>query len=118
MRLIDNFEKLPGVYIIKNLINGKYYIGESLNIKNRISQHCKGTSQIFHKAIKKYGINNFEVYVEYLQDFNKSDLIELEECLIIKYNSVSPKGYNICLKGSDCTGVQQSTESKLKKSKS
>lgn len=118
MKLNDKFEKFPGVYVVKNLVNGKYYIGESLNIRNRIYQHKKGVAQLLHKAIKKYGIENFDIYVEYLKDFGKNDLIELEECLIMKYDSLAPNGYNICLKGSNCSGIKQSDESKLKRSKS
>jgi group I intron endonuclease len=114
MKLNEIFEDRAGIYIIKNKINEKYYIGESLNIKKRIYQHCYGGDQVLHKAIAKYGIDNFEIYVEYFDTFSKSDLIKLEESLIIKYNSLAPHGYNICSKGTDFSGCKQSEDTKRK----
>lgn len=116
MRLDDKFDDFPGIYIIKNIKNDKIYVGESLNIKNRLYQHCYGGNQVIQKAIKKYGIDNFFVYVEYLPSFTKEDLLNVEEQLILDYDSISPKGYNICKRGNDATGCIQTEESKLRKS--
>lgn len=114
MKLNAIFENRAGIYIIKNKINEKYYIGESLNVKKRIYQHCYGGDQVLHKAIEKYGIDNFEIYVEYFDGISKSALIELEESLIVKYNSLSPNGYNICSKGNDFSGCVHSDETRSK----
>jgi len=97
------FNKLPGVYIIKNIINGKEYVGESINIYHRLYLHrTKDRRQVISKAIHKYGIENFTVYVEYLPNFKKNDLLLIEEHLIRSINSLSPSGYNICAIGKDC----------------
>lgn len=114
MKLSDNFEKLPGVYIIKCLRNGKIYVGEAVNIKNRLKRYKKERTQIIGKALDKYGSMNFEVYVEYFPSFKKSDLVDLEEQLIIKFNSLIPNGYNVCSKGVDATGRKHSEETKRK----
>lgn len=117
MKLSDIFENLPGIYIMTNLINGKVYIGESVNIKNRMRKHKNGRFQIIHEAIKKYGMNNFEIYVEYLPDFKKNDLIELEKELIIKFNCQAPNGYNLCSKSSNWIGRKHTKITKEKMSK-
>ena len=33
------FQKLPGVYIMKNSINNKLYVGESINVWHRMFLH-------------------------------------------------------------------------------
>lgn len=116
MRLDGSFDSIAGCYIITNLINNKVYVGESMNIKNRMYQHLNGELQVFHKAILKYGVDNFHVYVEYFPNYNKEDLLLLEQQLILRFDSISPNGYNICKYGFDNTGIKQSEESKLKKS--
>lgn len=116
MKLSDKFEKLPGIYIIKNSKNGKVYIGESVNVQSRIRKHKVVTTQIIHKAFEKYGIENFDVYVEYFPDFKKKDLVELEGELIVKFNSLAPNGYNVLKEGSNWGGCKHSDETKKKMS--
>lgn len=111
-KLYDTFKKQPGIYIIHCNINNKYYIGESINIFNRMKCHVHGTSQLIHHAIKKHGIENFTVEIYYLPSFQKQDLIILEEQLIIKFNSIVPYGYNIVRKAVGITGFKHSTETK------
>ena len=90
-----NFKSLPGVYIITCNINGKSYVGESMDIKTRMDRHSRGSKQALHKAILKHGIENFHVYVEYLSNFDKSLLMILEEELITRFKSIAPDGYNM-----------------------
>ena len=63
MLLNKDFKSLPGIYVITCLTNGKSYVGESLDIKTRMDRHSRGRKQVLHKAIQKYGIENFHVYV-------------------------------------------------------
>ena len=92
------------IYIIKNNINEKVYIGQTTQKpEDRFKQHLKllktNKKQLIHKAIKKYGKENF--YFEILQTNIESikKLNELEEFYIEKYNSISPNGYNLCKGG-------------------
>ena len=84
------------IYIIKNRINGKVYIGQSVNAGERFIGHCKKSSadsgSLISKAIQKYGANNFwyEVLESQIPNYN-----EREKYWIAKYNSVQPNGYNI-----------------------
>lgn len=57
-----------GLYIIKNKITGGFYCGSSVNMSVRWSNHKqsakKGSKKSPHlyNAIRKYGIDNFEIY--------------------------------------------------------
>lgn len=53
-------EHICGVYLVTNKINGKIYIGQSVDIERRWNQHRYGKGNIIlANAIKKYGIDNF-----------------------------------------------------------
>lgn len=54
-----------GIYCIKNKINGKVYIGQSIDIQRRIENHFKEPygNTYFDRAKKKYGKDNFEWFV-------------------------------------------------------
>ena len=58
-----------GIYCFTNLINNKKYIGQSVNIENRKRTHLRmeerDDSTAFHKALKKYGVNNFSFWKIY-----------------------------------------------------
>lgn len=57
-------KKIQGIYKIRNCINGKVYIGQSINIKNRWKAHKDNITTIYnhplYNAFRKYGISNFE----------------------------------------------------------
>lgn len=90
-----------GIYKIENLINGKVYIGQSINVEKRLHEHfyksnCKkdvSYKSALHSAIRKYGASNFST--EILCSCDYSELDDLEKFYIKKYNSISPNGYNI-----------------------
>jgi len=63
-----------GVYQILNLINGKRYIGSTINFNNRLKEHRCSLLGNYHKnkhlqnAYNKYGIENFETtIIEYCE---------------------------------------------------
>jgi len=95
-----------GIYIIINLVNKKYYIGQSINIKRRASEHLKYIRKGNHfndhlkKAILKYGEQNFEFgVIEYCQ---KSFLNGAEHYWCVMLDSRNPRlGYNIRPTSSD-----------------
>lgn len=112
-----------GIYKIENLINGKVYIGQSTDIKERWASHKRiifennKESNIkknypLYLAFKKYGIENFSF--EILEECESSFLNEREIFYIQKYNSFidSPNsnGYNLTLGGE---GNQKITEEQI-----
>ncbi len=85
------------VYMHKNKINGKVYIGLThLKPEKRWSNgNGYKISTYFGKAINKYGWDNFEHIVLY-SELTKQEAMKLEIELIEKYNSTNDKfGYNI-----------------------
>ena len=53
------------IYKITNQVNGKFYIGKTIKtLKNRFHNHCydalkRDSTTYFHRAIRKYGKENF-----------------------------------------------------------
>lgn len=113
----DTYKKEAGIYIFTNKINGKVYVGETMNIYDRMSRHrLMKDKTYFHNALRKYGWENFQIEIEYFPNFCKINLLDLEEELIKRFNSLIPQGYNICKRGTDRTGVKASAETRKKMS--
>lgn len=90
-----------GIYKITNIINGKCYIGQSVNIQKRFNAHksvafnpnSKCYNYLLYRAIRKYGLNNF--LFEILEECSEDKLDEKEILYIAKYNAHGEKGYNL-----------------------
>jgi group I intron endonuclease len=99
---------ITGIYIIKNLINNKCYIGSSIHVHKRLTDHQSLLVRGKHHSYKlqgsynKHGKENFkfelleEVHFpnEYLKNLRQEYLECLEEYYINKYESYK-KGYNV-----------------------
>lgn len=89
------------IYKAQNKVNGKIYIGKTNNLPKRIREHTRydvHNGLIFHKAIEKYGEENFDwEIIDSTEDFQKAN--ELESYYIKKYNSFKPNGYNMTFGG-------------------
>lgn len=90
------------IYKITNNINGKVYIGQTINpIESRFRAHCNKTSSRYQSklyyAIKKYGKESFSIEV-LEKGQTKEELDSKEMSYISSYNSVST-GYNIRVGG-------------------
>ena len=75
--------------------NGRCYIGQTKNFTRRIKKHQNDDGcTIFHRAIKKYGFENFtqEILIENLS-VDESNY--WEEFYIKELNTLSPNGYNL-----------------------
>lgn len=84
------------VYIHKNILNGKVYVGQTCNLSERWRNNGKNyfNSIKFYNAIKKYGWDNFTHEVVY-SNLNKQAADKLEKELIHKYNSIDEGGSSI-----------------------
>lgn len=93
-----------GVYKITNLINGKSYIGQSINIENRWISHRRTYlkkdnpefEKTLYRAFRKHGIDNFSF--EVLVECEPQELENLEKFYIQESNSYH-KGYNETIGG-------------------
>lgn len=89
------------LYRITNIINNKVYIGQSNKEKDRWRQHKyfgknpEKTGQYIHRAMAKYGIDNF-IYEVIAVCTTEEYANELETILIAQYNSRDKQyGYNL-----------------------
>ena len=88
-----------GIYGIRNMVSGKWYVGQSLNVEQRIRQHKADLRYKHHfndhlqKAVIKYGLKNFAFRI--LEETPES-MLDVRECAWIEYHkSIDQKyGYN------------------------
>lgn len=123
----DNNKIYGEIYAIVNKINGKTYIGQAAktvsvrkfkwgtngrwlsHIREALGEgkdHCL----LLNQAIRKYGIDGFEVKT--LCETTLDNINELEIRYINEYNSLVPNGYNLTTGGAK--GLD-SDETRLKK---
>lgn len=116
MNLLDDinnplWEEKGVIYCYTNLINNKKYIGQTTTtLKSRHKKHIyssldknhNGYNIIFHKAIRKYRIENFSLKILVMNCNDKSKLNEYEKFFIKRYKTlfIDGKGYN-CSEGGD-----------------
>lgn len=103
-----------GIYLFENIINKKIYIGQAKDIHNRVYTHFFGNPELyFHRALKKYGEEGFNIYI--LEYCNVEDLDNKEIYYISKYKSnISGIGYNLTAGGQGHLGTSCSKEQKEK----
>lgn len=88
------------IYVHKNIINGKCYVGQSKNIEKRWSENGNRYRECpkLYAAIKKYGFNNFisEVidiaYSKEEADLKEEKYVKLYDSYVNGYNA-TPTGY-------------------------
>ena len=93
------------IYIIKNSVNDKVYIGQAKDAAERWLSHVYNAKhenkiskekQIIHKAMMKYGIDKFHYEI---LEYQVSNYDEREIYWIKHFNSIVPNGYNIAVGG-------------------
>lgn len=96
------------IYIIKNKINDKVYIGQADFAWKRWGSHLRDAHSkpkaIIDKAIKKYGEENFwyELLESQIQNYDEREVYWIKE-----YNSQIPNGYNVTPGGKGCgSGIE------------
>lgn len=96
------------IYCFTNKINGKKYIGQTINPYQRHCQHIsdvtnknsKNYDAVLARAMRKYGVENFS-YEELAKDIQSiEELNRLEEMYIKQYHSLTTEnGYNVLAGG-------------------
>ena len=94
---------MPYIYKITNSINGKIYIGKTLqSIEERWKEHCRDCTKSrvekrpLYEAMNKYGKENFSI--ELVEECEESVLNEREVFWIEYYGSFK-NGYNATIGG-------------------
>ena len=105
----------PGVYLIRNIKNGKVYVGQTNNLKLRKQNHFADLKANIHhnhhlqNAWNKYGRKNFEF--EVLEECSLDKLDEVEIYWIKYYESYNRRfGYNFELGGNHSPQTQETRD--------
>lgn len=112
-------DALCGVYKITNSINGKVYIGQSINIYARWKDHVHSLNRndsrciLLQRAWNKYGEENFSFEILELCPENMLDEVEIK--YIELYDSCN-NGYNIESGGNANKHLSEETKQKLRES--
>lgn len=91
------------IYIIRNKVNNKVYVGQSVNSAIRFKHHIydglnSSNNSLLDRAIKELGAENFWYEIlEVTEDYD-----EREKYWIKYYNCLTPHGYNILIGGAGC----------------
>lgn len=108
------------VYKYTNRVNGKVYIGQTINEKGRKRTHIQnarnGHTNQFYKAVRKYGWENFNYEVVSKKQYTnhedlRFDLDMLEIYYISKFEGYT-KGYNANIGGGSNVGFHHSEETR------
>lgn len=96
------------VYIHKNKVNDKKYVGitSKENLNNRWHNgHGYEYNSHFWSAIQKYGWDQFE-HIVYAKNLSKEEASKIEQQLIKEYNTIDERyGYNIASGGYNNRGL-------------
>ena len=93
------------IYQYTNLINNKVYIGQTNNIDRRVREHKSNSfnpksinyNNIIHKAIRKYGYENFKIDILEIIETDDYTIINEKEQYWIKEKKslITEHGYNV-----------------------
>ena len=110
---------MMGIYKITNIINNKVYIGQSINLQRRKTDHIRDLNKNrnhnnhFQNAWNKYGEENFIFEIIHVVD-DSDELNKLETYYIDLYDSTNPdKGYNYT-RGGDNPSVSELYRQEMK----
>jgi len=107
-------KELSGIYCFRHIASGKIYIGQTVNLSDRIMDHINGNNSniILQRAITKYGVNNFEfLVVEFVTDtslLTTSEQVHLDWLFSLPLNM----RYNVCSIADSRLGSTHTAETK------
>ena len=88
-----------GIYLITNKVNGKKYVGQSIDIEGRWKSHITASKKSelhIYRAMRKYGIDNFDFSI--LEECSVDKLNEREIYWISELDTYN-NGYNMTIGG-------------------
>lgn len=102
-----------GIYCIENVINGKRYIGKSINIEDRMWDNHKDCT-IIEYVIKKHKQDNL---IRYVIEYCDSEEISFwEQYYIREWKTKVPNGYNLTDGGDGGINPSEETRKKMRES--
>jgi group I intron endonuclease len=112
---------MTGIYCIENKVNGKLYVGSSLDIEKRFRKHladlkeCKHHSRHLQRAWNEYTPVTFDFVI--LELSTREDLLQREQYWLTLLQSADSKfGYNISPTAGSPLGSKHSELAKQQKS--
>jgi group I intron endonuclease len=122
-RFVQKAARIGYIYLIRNLVNGKGYVGLTLDTDNRWQGHIiaafvKNSQYPLHRAMRKYGLKNFSA--EILHTCTEGLLPTLERRYVKDLNThvSGGRGYNQTYGGDGVLGLKFSEASKRRLSTS
>lgn len=113
------------IYLIRNLVNGKGYVGQHKNVNTvedvRWKSHIvaaleKKSRYPVHCAIRKYGIKKFSaevIWVGPVELLNKKEMHYIKKLHTFIDDLVGPGGYNLTTGGNQKTSFSSKSRSKM-----
>ena len=112
------------IYMYTNKVNGKHYVGQAKDFLERKRTHIKSSynkknkdyNVPFHRAIRKYGIENFDAII-LKENLTKDEMNYWEDYYIELFDLYAnhEKGYNVAKGGIGGNLYKGKTEEEMKK---
>ena len=110
-----------GIYVIKNVEDGKLYVGKSINIEKRWKEHVRSLIAGNHRnnyLQHVYNLLGLEIFEhKIIEECEKENLNERELFYVLKFKSKVPNGYNLTDGGDGIISPSDETRERLVKSK-
>ena len=108
--------KQTGIYILTNRVNGKQYVGQSVDLHKRVQKHLSFTKgcPAIRGALQKYGRSVFDVQLIPYPAISSDALNAVERWHIARLDTLAPKGYNLRAGGEGGGSPSEVTRQKLR----
>ena len=103
---------MNGTIYLLTFPNGKGYVGQTINLEQRLRQHRSRNAYAVGKAWAKHGEPEVVVLAEGLE--TKAELDRAEVLLIAGMGTLSPRGYNLTEGGEGTVGYTVTDETRAK----